>query len=272
MITETIKFKELANFTPKQWQAREAMKQYKYFLYGGAKGGGKSRWLRWQLLELLLKSFAKGFTNVKAALFCEDYPTLKDRQVNKIEVEFPHWLGRLGGDQINGLSFKLNPEYGSGVLMLRNLDEPSKYDSAEFAFIGIDELTKNDEKTFTQLRTILRWTGIEQVKLIAGTNPGGVGHNWVKKYFVNKEYPETEKEKERFGFLQALVTDNPYNSLEYVQQLDSIPDERLRRAYRDGDWDVFEGQYFGEWERNVHVIDLFMPVPGAKIYLEMDYG
>jgi len=271
MKIEEISFYEMANFTPKQLEADKLLDKYKYFLYGGAKGGGKSRWERWELLKLLLKAFNLGFTNVKAGLFCEDYPTLLDRQVNKIEAEFPRWLGRLGGDKINGLAFKLHPEYGGGALLLRNLDDPSKYDSAEFAFIGVDELTKNKEQVFTQLRTILRWPGMDWVKFIAGTNPGGVGHSWVKKHFIDKTYSPNETEKDQFGFLQVKVGDNPYNSPAYIQQLNSIADERLRKAYRDGNWDTFEGQYFGEWDSAVHVIPYF-GMPFGRKYLCMDYG
>lgn len=268
---ERVPFSKLANFTPKQMEAEALSDLYKYFLYGGAKGGGKSRWIRWRLLRLLMRAAGKGFEGIRAGLFCEDYPSLMDRQVNKIEAEFPSWLGRLGGDRVNGLSFKLHDHYGAGVLLLRNLDDPSKYDSSEFAFIGVDELTRNPFRTFVQLRTILRWSGFDDVKFIAGTNPGGIGHDWVKKIFVDKQFPPEETEKDKFAFLQALAFDNPHNSKFYIDQLNSIADERLRKAYRDGDWDVFEGQFFGEWEKGVHVIRGFFPT-GERRYLCMDYG
>src|SRR3990167_3228258 len=151
-----VKFSELAHFTPRQTEAVEAIKKFKYVLYGGAKGGGKSYWLRWILLALLLKYARDGFKGVRVALFCEDYPALKDRQITKIAAEFPQWLGVLADSSIEGMSFKLHPKYGSGVLALRNLDDPSKYASSEFADIGIDELTKNEREVFDQLRSIVR--------------------------------------------------------------------------------------------------------------------
>jgi phage terminase large subunit len=266
-----VPFSQLANFTPKQLQAEALSDQFKYFLYGGAKGGAKSYWLRWRLLRLLMRAGAKGFHGIRAMLACEDYPSLMDRQVSKIDAEFPKWLGRLGGDRVNGLAFKLHDCYGGGALLLRNLDDPSKYDSSEFAFIGVDELTKNPYSTFIQLRTILRWPGFDDVRFVAGTNPGGIGHNWVKKIFINKEFGPDEDEADQFAFLQALATDNPHNSKVYMKQLNSIADPRLRKAYRDGDWDVFEGQYFGEWDRPVHVIPGYQSL-SDRIYLCMDYG
>jgi len=75
-------------------------------------------------------------------------------------------------------------EHIDGVMVFRNLDDPSKYQSAEFAAIGVDELTKNDKEVFDFLRTRKRWPGIPHTKFISGTNPGGKGHNWVKIYMV----------------------------------------------------------------------------------------
>jgi len=270
MKTETVEFSKLANFTPKQLEAERLSDLHKYFLFGGAKMGSKSYWLRWRLLRLLLRAAKLGFRNCKAALFCEDYPTLNDRQVGKIEAEFPSWLGRLGSTQTDGLCFKIRPEYGGGALHLRNLDDPSKYDSVEYAFIAVDELTKNTERTFTHLRTILRWTNMDWCKFIAGTNPGGIGGAWVKKRFIDKQYEIEEKEAHQFAFLQSLITDNPFASQAYIEQLESLP-EKLKQAYRYGNWDVFEGQFFTEWDRAIHVIPFYQPVALRK-YLCMDWG
>lgn len=272
-----VSFKKLANFTPKQREARAALKKYKYLLFGGAKGGGKSHWLRWQLLELLLKWGLKGLTGVRACLFCEDYPTLKDRQVTKISKEFPSWLGKLKTNDIEGLHFAIDPKYGGGILALRNLDDPSKYASAEFAAMGVDELTKNVFDTFEQLRSILRWPGIEDVKFLAGTNPGEIGHAWVKQYFLDKEFPSEEQESDQFGFVQSMVTDNPYNSKTYLKQLSSIADPNLRKAYLEGDWNVFKGQFFSMWRANrngspYHVIPSYVPSNLDQIFGSMDWG
>ncbi len=264
-------FSELANYTPKQLEASALSKQYKYLLYGGAKGGGKSRFLRWKLLELLLWWGGQGLKGVRVGLFCEDYPTLKDRQITKIVREFPPWLGVLSNSSIHGLSFQLAPQFGEGILALRNLDDPSKYASSEFAAIGVDELTKNPYETFQDLRSVLRWVGIEDVKFLGGTNPGGIGHVWCKNYFINKTFPQGEMESDQFCFVPSKHSDNPYNAKTYVNQLMSL-DEKLRKAYLDGNWDIFEGQYFDEFNRDIHVVKPFeIPISWDR-YICMDYG
>jgi len=237
-------FKALCNFQPKQLEATKLADLHQYFLYGGSRGPGKSYWLRWYLLRELLKLAKAGITNAVVGLFCEDYPALTDRQTSKISAEFPGWLGELKDKKVSGFGFHIKPEYGGGVLALRNLDDISKYQSAEFAAIGIDELTKNEEKVFDILRGSLRWRGVAKPKFIAATNPGGQGHVWVKRLWVDRNIPERLiKVKNEFCFLPALPTDNEYLSEGYWEMLETLPD-RLRRAWRYGDWNAFEGQFF----------------------------
>ena len=80
-----MKFSELCKFTDKQWEATETADGKKYMLYGGARGGGKSYWLRWYLLRRVLEYKARGI-NVDVMLACEDYPSLKGRQIGKREI------------------------------------------------------------------------------------------------------------------------------------------------------------------------------------------
>lgn len=266
--TTTVKFSELANFTDKQRKAKDMLSQFKFMLYGGAMGGGKSYWIRWTLLLLLLKWAKQGHKGVRAGLFCEDYPALKDRHLSKVQFEFPEWLGKLNKSDNE---YVLNPEYGSGVICFRNLDDVSKYQSAEFAAIAVDELTKNEENIFTFLRTRLRWTGIDDCKFIAGTNPGDLGHAWVRKLFIDRQFDINEKEPHLFGFLQALADDNPYLSKSYLTSLDSLP-ENLRKAFREGNWDVFKGQFFTEWNRTSHVIPSYEHDELDEFYGSADWG
>src|SRR3989338_8446270 len=145
---ERIDIDTLCHFTDKQKEASRTVKQYKYVLYGGAMGGGKSYFLRHKLLRMSLAFAARGRYGVTLALFCEDYPALKDRHLAKIRYEFPAWLGEYNAADHN---FTLYPEFGGGVIAFRNLDDVSKYQSSEFAVIAVDELTKNDEGVFSFL-------------------------------------------------------------------------------------------------------------------------
>lgn len=257
MPSTKISLKEIMHFHPKQVEATEAADKAKYFLFGGSAGPGKSYWLRWYMVRTLIK-WGKEYNlrGIRAAMFCEDYPTLKDRQISKMEAEFPSWLGTIKDTKTDGLAFYVDPQFGGHVLMLRNLDDPSKYLSSEFAMIGVEELTQNEESKFHRLRSRLRWTGIPQPKFIAATNPGGRGHEWVKKYFVDKNFPANEKEGDLFAYVPALPTDNPSLADSYILTLQSLP-EKMRKAYLEGNWDIFEGMYFTEWEPTIHVCEGF---------------
>lgn len=257
--------------TEKQLEFLHAIDQYRYVLYGGAKGGGKSYILRWALLRMLLKWAQEGHKNVRVALFCEDYPSLKDRQITKIQAEFPASLGTLADNQIQGMSYTLKPQFGGGIIALRNLDDPAKYASSEFAAVAIDELTKNQEVVFDQLRSIVRWPGISATRIIAASNPGGPGHQWVKRRWIDRVFSETEPEPEQFKFVQAFAKDNPHLAPEYIRSLGGLPDA-LRKAYLEGSWDLYEGQFFNEWNENVHVVSPFqIPETWRKIRT-IDHG
>ena len=97
---KTVKFSELINFSPKQKLATETADKYKYTLYGGAMGGGKSYWLRWYSIRWLIKTYKEtGIEGLVAALFCESFVVLKDRHLGKLTTEIPEWLGQLKEDK-----------------------------------------------------------------------------------------------------------------------------------------------------------------------------
>lgn len=268
----TVKFSELCGFQPKQLEATEKSDLYQYFLYGGTRGPGKSYWLRWHMLRMLMRLAGQGVRNATVGLFCEDYPSLTERQTNKIAMEFPEWLGRLRDTKAKGFGFHLSPTYGGGFLALRNLDDPSKYQSAEFAGMGIDEITKNPEKTFDILRGSLRWRGVKKPRFVAATNPGGIGHSWVKRLWIDRDFPERyQKLKDEFYFLAALPDDNKYLDESYWDMLESLPDG-LKAAWRYGEWDVFEGQFFSEFRRDKHLVDGYKINPAFTTIGGLDYG
>lgn len=263
---------KLINPFPKQLDFIHAAEQFKYVLFGGAKGGGKSYILRWYLILKLYRWFKqRNLKNIHVGLFCEDYPTLKDRQISKIAMEFPLWLGILGDSQIHGMSFILRPEFGGGVIKLRNLDDTSKYASSEFAIGAVDELTKNKRIVFDQFRSIIRWPGIEDTKFIAGSNPGEIGHEWVKKLFITRELSKEDPPTHEIQYIKSLPTDNPHNAQSYIEELKRLP-EKLRKAYLEGNWDVFEGQFFTEWDRDRHTVSPFTVPSTWKRYRAYDYG
>jgi hypothetical protein len=148
----------------------------------------------------------------------------------------------------------LRPEWGGGRIAFRNLDDPSKYQSAEFAAIAVDELTKNGREMFDFLRTRLRWPGVAFPRFAAATNPGGRGHGWVKALWVDRKFPrELAPLTEEFAFVPARAEDNPHLAESYYEELKTLPPE-LAKAYAEGRWDIFAGQFFDVFDPERHVV------------------
>lgn len=241
-MTDGARFSEICNFTPKQWEATHTALSHRFTLFGGYRGPGKSFWLRWHPIYMLLRYHAQGIHNVTAALFCETYPELQDRHVTKIATEFPSWLGELGSTQRAGLGFYLKPKWGGGVLLLRNLDAPDKYKSAEFGWIGIDEVTRTPKRTVDIIRGSLRWPGIERPQLCAATNPDGRHSDWVRQIWIERDFrgegfEELQPLANEFAFVPAKPGDNPYLSQSYWDDLLTAP-RHLREAWLEGSWYV----------------------------------
>jgi phage terminase large subunit len=236
----------------KQMQFLEVIARDRFVLYGGAMGGGKSYILRWWLVWYLIDLWKQGIRGAQVGLFCEDYPALEDRQISKIEREFPAELGRLRRG--SSREFVLRPELGGGRIAFRNLDDPSKYQSAEFAAIAVDELTKNGRDMFDFLRTRLRWPGVALPRFAAATNPGGRGHGWVKALWVDRKFPrELAPLADEFAFVPARAEDNPHLTESYYEELKTLPPE-LAKAYAEGRWDIFAGQFFDVFDPARHVV------------------
>ena len=115
----------------------------------------------------------------------------------------------------------------------------------------------------------------------SSTNPGGIGHSWVKARFIDIGEPnkihnvtlDTGEQTTRI-FIPSLVEDNPFlleSDPGYIKRLDNLP-EKERKALKFGDWDIFDGQYFSEFRRDIHVIEPFEIPKGWRIFRTRDYG
>lgn len=203
-------------------------------------------------------------------MFCESFPALEDRHIKRIQAEVPLWLGKWHDGKHE---LRLAGKYGGGVLCLRNLDETQKYLSVEFAGMGIDELTQNPEMVYDFLNTRLRWPGLpaEEYRIRSGTNPGGPGHLWVKRRWVERGFAGKERPGD-YAFVPAKVADNPHLPPGYADTLAHLP-EMLRKAYLEGSWELFAGQMFPEWDPEVHLVEA-MPEGWEKWpkFRCIDYG
>jgi len=136
------------------------------------------------------------------------------------------------------------------------------------------QFTEFQKDIFTECN---RSSGIMDIKftprLYFTCNPGGIGHSWVKRLFIDKVYRNSEK-AENYEFIPSTVFENEFlmeNNPEYVENLKNLPEMR-KRAMLYGDWDAFEGQYFSEWDRNIHVIVPFEIDKRWKRFRSLDYG
>jgi len=261
---------------PKQREFLKVLDRYTHILLGGARGGGKSRLLRWGAVRWLLLRTAEGFKNLRFGIFNETYKETRLRQFDPAKVEFPRWLGRFVSSPEH--SFLFRDEYGGHRIDFLNLKDLKQYEGAEFAGISIDEITHiPDYETFARLGASRRTPGIVNPPYWAAATPTGPGKGWVKKLWIDRDFSGEHMKlpKEQFIFIQLLPSDNPSLPSSYVEEnLESLPDF-LRKAWAEGDWNVPFGARFAQFRRHVHVCEPFdlnsKGIP-YKVFASIDYG
>ncbi len=244
-------------------------------LYGGAAGGGKTAAIVAEGITLALEHpglpidfFRRTIPELKGTILPEIYK----QAGSYIDAGHMSWHGQ---DRYfllaNGSRLNLN--------YCDTDNDIYRYQGREMPVIIIDELTQFPQAWVEYLKTRNRTSNPDWPVLFrAGTNPGGIGHGYVKRYFVDIAAPEVEYTDNQTGltriFIPAKVDDHPLEAFKesYGKKLDAITDPMLRRALRNGDWDVFEGQVFTEFSRDKHVVDPF-PIPAQwQKWRSMDYG
>ena len=140
----------------------------------------------------------------------------------------------------------------------------------DYDIIALDEATMYEEYVFDELCACLRGRTHLPKRFYLTCNPGGVGHEWVKRLFIDREF-KPDEDPEDYVFIKSLATDNDYNGKEYMKMLNKLP-EPLRSAWRDGNWDTFVGQYFPEWELSEYETDITAIPDHWQISMSIDYG
>lgn len=152
-----------------------------------------------------------------------------------------------------------------------------KFQSLEYDTIRFDEATHFSQYQYEYLGTRLRGANPFPKQRKSSTNPGGVGHQYFKGRFIDPAPPNTIFSDPRGRtrlFIPSRVQDNTFLMAadpDYVMRLEDLPEEQ-RKALLDGSWDLFEGQYFPEFSRKVHVMDPIEIPEHWRIYFTMDYG
>ncbi len=215
-------------------QAEFLVRLEKECLYGGAAGGGKSDAL---LMAALMFIEVPGYA---AIIFRESFSDLA--LPGAIMDRATEWLGPYLNDKTVHWDDKIKTfEFPSGsTLSFGYLTGPRdrfRYQSAEFQFIGFDELTQLKERDYRYLMSRLRRLVDTHIPLRvrAASNPGGDGHEWVKERFVDGSKL----------FIPAKLDDNPHlDREEYIKTLNEL-DPVTCAQLMNGDWDItFEGNLF----------------------------
>jgi hypothetical protein len=252
---------------PRQVEAMEAVSGEPVFvLIGGAAGGSKSKGLREIAHAECLKR-----EKFKVLLLRRTFGELQSNHIEDSQIEAPE----MGAECVPSAKVV---RYPNGSLLqfghCETTTDAAKYLSSEYDLIIFDELVTFELQQFLLISSRARSTkpGVTP-KVICGTNPGGPQSHWVRMRFIDKnvdleEYPDYRPEE--WVFIPSKLEDNPYLDQNYERKLLNLPPE-MRKAYRDGDWDIFPGQYFPEWRKAKHVGVLNIP-PKAVWYRAIDGG
>lgn len=236
----------------------------RYVGYGGARGGGKSWALRKKITLMCLR-----YSGIRVLLLRRTYPELKENHVNTLQAELNGIARYKETDKqftfTNGSTIKLG--------YCASESDVLQYQGNEYDVICLDEATQFTEYQFQTLTACLRGANEFPKRMYLTCNPGGVGHEWVKRLFISRRYKPSENPEE-YTFIPATVFDNKIlleKDKGYVDMLNNL-DEGLRQAWRDGNWDMLAGQYFSEFERAVHVVEPFAIPEHWRKYRAIDYG
>ncbi|HEV2223528.1 MAG TPA: phage terminase large subunit [Candidatus Acidoferrales bacterium] len=227
--------------------------QAKYKLFGGAAGPGKSKAL---LMEAILQ--ATEFPNVNTLLLRRTFPELEGSLLLYFRRDVPRELYRSFNEAKHTVTWHNGSTTRFGYSQSEN--DIYQYQSGEYLFIGVDELTHFTLRQWQFLTSRNRCPVADAFPNMAGaTNPGNIGHAWVKALFVDKQpaagMDPREYDAADYAFIAARVWDNPIyaNDASYLKTLEKLPDS-YRHAFLDGDWSVFAGQYFTNFDPSRNVI------------------
>jgi phage terminase large subunit len=239
-------------YEPFERQKQFHLSPAKYRLFGGAAGPGKTKALLWECIQQALKVWG-----ADTLLLRRTYPELESSLLAYFRRDVPRALYKSYNESKHLVTWRNGSTTRFGHC--RNENDVYQYQGAEFLFIGVDELTHFTLKQWQFLTSRNRCPVPNSFANMAGaTNPGNVGHAWVKALWVDHAPPPGFERTDLYDardyeFIRARIDDNPIyaNDAEYRRTLEALP-EHLRRAFLDGDWNVFAGQYFDIFDYGRH--------------------
>lgn len=247
-------------------------------LFGGAAGGGKSFG---QFLDTVV--YAQRYPKSRQIIFRRSLPELEQSIIN-------YFLDYLPVTKFKYNATKHLGQFPNGSVVyfgfLGNDQDVHRYQGSEYDVIRFDELTHFSEYIYMYMMSRLRGSRAYPRAVKSSTNPGGKGHSWVKARFIDSMPPNQQTDfydddhvflGSRI-FLPSRVQENPYimeNDPGYIRNLKRLGG-REQKALLYGEWDLFDGQYFDNFKRDLHVCDPlfdFDKIPNNwEFYISIDYG
>lgn len=271
---ETVTKLEFGDLNPKQAEFFKSKARYTF--YGGAKGGGKSF-----VVDRLASYGALQYPGIKILMLRRQF---KDLRINHIEP-----LCKLL--PVNVATYNANEQMmrfcNGSTILFGNYNYDSSWDSfngQEFDWIFMDEATQFSYEQFRMLGGCLRGVNKIPKHFYLTGNPGGIGHRWVKRLFIDREFitdsddPEENENPKDYKFIFASIEDNvamkemdPEGYNAYLATLRQMG-EKVYQAYRYGSWDDLGGAYFSEFSTKKHVVAPFKIPQNWRRYRAFDYG
>ncbi len=261
---------------PKQKLFLKAKK--KHVGFGGARGGGKSWVVRVKAILLSLQ-----YAGIAILIVRRTYPELESNHGKPLKkMLMPLIKAKLVKYNETKRIFTF---WNGSEIMLKYCDKEKdieNFQGQEYDIIFLDEATQLLESHMKDITACLRGVNKFPKRVYYTCNPGGRGHAYIKRIFIDKRYLPGEN-PEDYEFIQSKVQDNQVllkYQPEYLAQLEALPPAR-RKAWLDGSWDIYEGQFFEDFVDNpehyndrvwTHVIEPFEPPKSWKIFRSYDFG
>lgn len=258
----------------------------KHIGFGGARGGGKSWAVRTKG-----KLLAFRYPGIKILIVRRTYPELINNHIKVLRPEL------LGVATYNDKDKVLKFVNGSTInfMYCDNDKDLDRLQGQEYDVIFLDEATQLSEYQMKTIAVCCRGVNDFPKRIYYTCNPGGQGHSYIKRIFIDKKY-EAGEDPNDYTFIQSLVTDNKVlmeSQPDYIKQLEALP-PKLRKAWLEGDWNIFEGMFFEDFRdtpdlelcykagitpeeavkqrRFTHVIEPFEIQRGWNIMRSYDFG